>query len=172
MEGRVVFKEAMRGGTCTQRGTFARDAPRITDDDRIDGGSGVGAVWKEDAALGNVEAHGAVMGGNGARGVSSTAATKTTGTGFDAGARRGDKRKPRTYSQDVPSQHCHTCSRRSTQASRHAVRGNLLRQRCRKTICTACFATFRWYLKTAREGRPVGGSARTARESARSARSA
>lgn len=68
--------------------------------------------------------------------------------------KRGDKRKPRTYSQAVPSQHCHICSRRPTKASPHAVCGNLLRGRCRKTICTKCFHTFRWDLKAAREGEP------------------
>lgn len=68
--------------------------------------------------------------------------------------KKGEKRKPRTYSQAIPSQHCHICSRRPTEASPHAVCGNLLRGRCRKTICTKCFQTFRWDLKAARDGPP------------------
>lgn len=68
--------------------------------------------------------------------------------------KKGENRKPRTYSQAIPSQHCHICSRRPTEASPHAVCGNLLRGRCRKTICTKCFQTFRWDLKAARDGPP------------------
>lgn len=68
--------------------------------------------------------------------------------------RRSEKRKPRTYSQAVPSQHCHICSRRPTEGSPHQVCGNLQKGRCRKTICTKCFHQFRWDLKAAREAPP------------------
>lgn len=60
------------------------------------------------------------------------------------------KRKPRTYAQAVPSQHCHICSRRPTDVSPHAVCGNLLRGRCRKTVCEKCFHQFGWDLRAAR----------------------
>lgn len=68
--------------------------------------------------------------------------------------RRSEKRKPRTYSQAVPSQHCHICSRRPTEGSPHQVCGNLQKGRCRKTICTKCFLQFRWDLTAAREAPP------------------
>lgn len=68
--------------------------------------------------------------------------------------RRSEKRKPRTYSQAVPSQHCHICSRRPTEGSPHQVCGNLQKGRCRKTICTKCFHQFRWDLTAAREAPP------------------
>lgn len=77
---------------------------------------------------------------------------KNSGSG--AVGKRSEKRKPRTYSQAVPSQHCHICSRRPTENSPHAVCGNLLKGRCRKTICTKCFHQFRWDLKAAREAAP------------------
>lgn len=70
-------------------------------------------------------------------------------------AKKIDKRKPRTYSQAVPSQHCHICSRRPTQASPHAVCGNLGEGRCRKTICEKCFYQFKWDLAAARAA-PAG----------------
>lgn len=75
-------------------------------------------------------------------------------TNGKGGTRRTDKRKPRTYSQAVPSQHCHICSRRPGANAPHAVCGNLVRGRCRKTICTKCFATFRWDLNAATKGPP------------------
>ncbi|CDF41153.1 unnamed protein product [Chondrus crispus] len=68
--------------------------------------------------------------------------------------RRAEKRKPRTYTQAVPSQHCHICSRRPTEGSPHQVCGNLQKGRCRKTICTKCFLQFRWDLNAAREAPP------------------
>ncbi|PXF41990.1 hypothetical protein BWQ96_08297 [Gracilariopsis chorda] len=71
--------------------------------------------------------------------------SKAGGTG-----RRHEKRKPRTYSQAVPSQHCHICSRRPTTNAPHMVCGNLLQSRCRKTICTKCFERYNWDLEGAR----------------------
>ncbi|PXF45286.1 hypothetical protein BWQ96_04927 [Gracilariopsis chorda] len=71
--------------------------------------------------------------------------SKAGGTG-----RRQEKRKPRTYSQAVPSQHCHICSRRPTTNAPHMVCGNLLQSRCRKTICTKCFERYNWDLEGAR----------------------
>ena len=93
---------------------------------------------------------------SGSGGVSSSSNTsnkRKTGSMNGVG-KRGEKRKPRTYSQAVPSQHCHICSRRPTESSPHAVCGNLLKGRCRKTICTKCFHQFRWDLKAAREAPP------------------
>lgn len=75
-------------------------------------------------------------------------------TAMQVPARRSEKRKPRTYSQAVPSQHCHICSRRPTEGSPHQVCGNLQKGRCRKTICTKCFHQFRWDLKAARDAAP------------------
>lgn len=68
--------------------------------------------------------------------------------------KKSEKRKPRTYTQAVPSQHCHICSRRPTEGSPHQVCGNLLKGRCRKTICTKCFHQFRWDLHAARSAPP------------------
>lgn len=75
-------------------------------------------------------------------------------TAMQAPEKRAEKRKPRTYSQAVPSQHCHICSRRPTEGSPHQVCGNLQKGRCRKTICTKCFHQFRWDLKAARDAPP------------------
>lgn len=74
--------------------------------------------------------------------------------GKETPVKKGQKRKPRTYSQAVPSQHCHICSRRPTRQSPHAVCGNLIRGRCRKTVCIKCFHTYNWDLKEATEGKP------------------
>lgn len=65
-------------------------------------------------------------------------------------ARVAPKRKPRTYSQPVPSQHCHICSRRPTETSPHAACGNLFKGKCRKTICQKCFTQYGWNIEEAR----------------------
>lgn len=68
----------------------------------------------------------------------------------------GTKRKPRTYSRATPSQHCHVCSRRPTEASPHAACGNLAHGMCRKTICEKCFLKYGWNLADAREASKTG----------------
>lgn len=80
--------------------------------------------------------------------------TTTNNSPPSAVPKKSEKRKPRTYTQAVPSQHCHICSRRPTEGSPHQVCGNLLKGRCRKTICTKCFLQFRWDLQAARTAPP------------------
>jgi hypothetical protein len=60
------------------------------------------------------------------------------------------KRKPRTYSRAIPSQHCHICSRRPTEESPHAACGNLNKGKCRKTICRKCFNQYKWDVEAAK----------------------
>jgi hypothetical protein len=71
---------------------------------------------------------------------------KTGGSTDDSSdvIRGATKRKPRTYSRPVPSQHCHICSRRPTTQSPHAACGNLAKGKCRKTICQKCFTLYGW----------------------------
>lgn len=66
------------------------------------------------------------------------------------------KRKPRTYSRAVPSQHCHICSRRPTEESPHAACGNLNKGKCRKTICRKCFVQYGWDIESAKNAEVTG----------------
>jgi hypothetical protein len=71
-------------------------------------------------------------------------------------AKTPTKRKPRTYSRAVPSQHCHICSRRPTEESPHAACGNLNKGKCRKTICRKCFVQYGWDVEAARDAEATG----------------
>lgn len=66
------------------------------------------------------------------------------------------KRKPRTYSKAIPSQHCHVCSRRPTIESPHVSCGNLIKGKCRKTVCKKCFMQYGWDMEVARNSQRTG----------------
>lgn len=66
------------------------------------------------------------------------------------------KRKPRTYSKAIPSQHCHVCSRRPTVESPHVSCGNLAKGRCRKTVCRKCFLQYGWNMIDAQNSQITG----------------
>lgn len=66
------------------------------------------------------------------------------------------KRKPRTYSKAIPSQHCHVCSRRPTVESPHVSCGNLAKGRCRKTVCRKCFLQYGWDMNDAQNSQISG----------------
>jgi hypothetical protein len=65
-------------------------------------------------------------------------------------------RKSRTYARPTPSQHCHVCSRRPTEASPHSVCGNLTRGKCRKTVCEKCLIQYGLPLDAARNAQETG----------------
>jgi hypothetical protein len=65
-------------------------------------------------------------------------------------------RKPRTYARPTPSQHCHVCSRRPTEASPHSACGNLTKGKCRKTICEKCLIQYGWPVEIARDAKHTG----------------
>eukprot|EP00188_Purpureofilum_apyrenoidigerum_P002770 Plantae.Rhodophyta-Purpureofilum_apyrenoidigerum.ctg28299.p2 GENE.Plantae.Rhodophyta-Purpureofilum_apyrenoidigerum.ctg28299~~Plantae.Rhodophyta-Purpureofilum_apyrenoidigerum.ctg28299.p2 ORF type:complete len:145 (-),score=15.03 Plantae.Rhodophyta-Purpureofilum_apyrenoidigerum.ctg28299:146-580(-) len=52
-------------------------------------------------------------------------------------------RRPRRYSDPVPSEHCHVCCR-PVRTLRFAVCSNIDKSLCRKVICIKCFESFQW----------------------------
>lgn len=53
-------------------------------------------------------------------------------------------RAPKTYSQPIPSRHCHICTRSTARGHGHVVCKNMQRGLCRKTVCQRCFIDQGW----------------------------
>lgn len=58
-------------------------------------------------------------------------------------SQRGVGKRPRQYSDPIPSEHCHVCCR-PTRKLRFAICSNIKRSLCRKVICVKCFECFEW----------------------------